>query len=63
MPKSVPQPKTAAPKPCAADCTETQSAADYLHGRYGSISGSIPALLWAILCEIAEVKRCLTAKK
>ena len=63
MSKSVPQPKTAAPKPCAADCTETAQTADYLRGRYGSISNIIPALLWAILCEIAEVKRCLTAKK
>jgi len=62
MPKSIQQPKSAATKPCAADCTETQSAAYYLNGRYGSISGSIPALLWAILCEIVEVKICLSKK-
>ena len=45
-----------------ADCTETQSVGDYLVGRYGRISNIIPALLWAILCEIAEVKRCLNRK-
>lgn len=42
-----------------ADCTETQSVGDYLVGRYGNIANAIPALLWAILCEIVEVKRCL----
>lgn len=45
-----------------ADCTETQSVADYLVGRYGCISNTIPTLLYAILCEIVEVKRCLTKK-
>lgn len=45
-----------------ADCAETQSVGDYLVGRYGSISNIIPALLWAILCEIVEVKRCLNRK-
>ena len=59
MPKSVPQPKAAA-KPVPEDCTETQSVADYVVGRYGNISNIIPALLYAILCEIVEVKRCLT---
>lgn len=44
------------------DCTETQSVADYLVGRYGCISNAIPALLWAILCEIVEVRRCMTKK-
>lgn len=61
MPKSVQQPK-AATKPMPVDCTETQSVADYLVGRYGCISNAIPALLWAILCEIVEVKRCLSKK-
>jgi hypothetical protein len=61
MSKSVPQPKAAA-KHMPADCTETQSVADYVVGRYGSIANAIPALLWAILCEIVEVKRCLTKK-
>lgn len=61
MSKSVPQPKAAA-KPMPVDCTETQSVGDYLVGRYGSISNIIPALLWAILCEIVEVKRCLNRK-
>ena len=61
MSKSVPQPKAAA-KPMPADCTETQSVGDYLVVRYGSISNAIPALLWAILCEIVEVKRCLNRK-
>jgi len=59
MSKSVPQPKAAA-KPMPADCTETQSVADYVVGRYGSIANAIPALLYAILCEIVEVKRCLS---
>lgn len=58
MSKSVPQPKAAA-KHMPADCTETQSVGDYLVGRYGNIANAIPALLWAILCEIVEVKRCL----
>lgn len=62
MPKPTPQPKAVA-KPMPVDCTETRSVADYLRGRYGSISNIIPALLWAILCELVEVKRCLTAKK
>jgi hypothetical protein len=59
MPKSVPQPKAAA-KTMPADCTETQSVADYVVGRYGNIANAIPALLWAILCEIVEVKRCIS---
>ena len=58
MSKSVPQPKAAA-KHMPADCTETQSVGDYLVGRYGCISNTIPTLLYAILCEIVEVKRCL----
>ena len=45
-----------------ADCTETQSVADYVVWRYGNIANAIPALLWAILCEIVEVKRCLDRK-
>ena len=61
MSKSVQQPKAAA-KPTPVDCSETQSVADYVVGRYGNISNAIPALLWAILCEIVEVKRCLTKK-
>lgn len=61
MPKSVPQPKAAA-KHMPADCTETQSVGNYLVGRYGNIANAIPALLWAILCEIVEVKRCLSKK-
>lgn len=60
MPKSVQQPKAAKPMP--VDCAEMQSVADYVVGRYGSISNAIPALLWAILCEIVEVKRCLSKK-
>jgi len=58
MSKSVPQPKAAA-KHMPADCTETQSVADYVVWRYGNIANAIPALLYAILCEIVEVKRCL----
>lgn len=61
MSKSVPQPKAAA-KPMPADCAETQSVGDYLVGRYGCISNTIPTLLYAILCEIVEVKRCLSKK-
>lgn len=61
MSKSVPQPKAAA-KPMPTDCTETQSVGDYLVGRYGNIANAIPALLWAILCEIVDVKRCLNRK-
>lgn len=61
MSKSVPQPKAAA-KHMPADCTETQSIADYLVGRYGCISNTIPTLLYAILCEIVDVKRCLSKK-
>lgn len=61
MPKSVTQPKAAA-KPMPANCAETQPVGDYLMGRYGRISNIIPALLWAILCEIVEVKRCLSKK-
>ena len=59
MSKSVPQPKAAA-KHMPEDCTETQSVGDYLVGRYGCISNTIPTLLYAILCEIVEVKRCLS---
>ena len=61
MPKSVPQPKAAA-KPMPAACTETLSVGDYLVWRYGCISNTIPTLLYAILCEIVEVKRCLSKK-
>lgn len=61
MSKSIPQPKAAA-KPMPVDCTETQSVADYVVGRYGCISNTIPTLLYAILCEIVEVKRCLSKK-
>lgn len=61
MSKSIPQPKATA-KPMPADCTETQSVADYLVGRYGCISNTIPTLLYAILCELVEVKRCLSKK-
>ena len=42
--------------------TETQSVGDYIVGRYGNISNTIPTLLYAILCEIVEVKRCLDRK-
>ena len=61
MSKSVPQPKAAA-KPMPADCAETQSVGDYLSERYGCIAYKIPNLLHAILCEIVEVKRCLSKK-
>lgn len=61
MSKSVQQPKAAA-KPMPVDCSEMQSVADYVVGRYGNIANAIPALLWAILCEIVEVKRCLNRK-
>lgn len=61
MSKQQTQPKAAA-KQMPVDCTETQSVDDYLVGRYGCISNAIPALLWAILCEIVEVKRCLSKK-
>lgn len=61
MPKSIPQPKAAA-KHMPADCAETQSVGDYLVERYGCISNTIPTLLYAILCEIVEVKRCLSKK-
>lgn len=59
MSKQQTQPK-AATKHIPVDCTETQSVTDYVAGRYGSISNAIPALLWAILCEIVEVRRCLS---
>lgn len=61
MSKSIPQPKATA-KHMPADCTETQSVADYLVVRYGCISNTIPTLLYAILCELVEVKRCLSKK-
>ena len=61
MSKSVPQPKAAA-KPMPVDCTETQSVGDYLVGRYGCISNTIPTLLYAILCEIVELRQDIRSK-